>query len=157
MAIEKQPMNPFHIPTEEDWGDWADGLDKECAHGNFAGKSNAAMMAEYYEDALGRAEELGCMPPVPFRYYVLGFRDYLLYPKYDHSDDSDAANSFLSLIEHKLYYYAPAILPVMNELISTVTHVADHQADFGAALEFYGDFQEKRISIERLYQQRLNG
>jgi len=51
------------------------------------------------------------MSVAPFRYYVLGFRDYVVAGNFDDLQDSDAASCFLGLVEEKLEKQPEFILP----------------------------------------------
>lgn len=63
------------VPTEADWGDYQADLDQNYAHGLFAGRTNEEMQPHFQRDVIERTDELRWMPEVPFRYYMLGFRD----------------------------------------------------------------------------------
>jgi len=47
-------------------------------------------------------DDLRWMPDVPFRYYILGFRDFITAKQFDFLDGSDAASCFLGLVLEKL-------------------------------------------------------
>ena len=47
-------------------------------------------------------DELLFMPPIPFRYYVLAFRDYVMSGVFPEFEASDIANRFLTLILERL-------------------------------------------------------
>src|ERR1039458_10548038 len=85
------------VPTEEDWGDYRRDLDQEWAHRQFAGRTNAEMLPEFDRNVLERAEDLHWMPAIPFRYYMLGFRDYILAGEFAESFASYAGSCFLLL------------------------------------------------------------
>ena len=72
-------------PTEKDWLDWPEDaqrpyeLDEAYAREQFAGKSfEEALEMFRTEDVLMRSEDVSYMPPVPFRYYMLAFKAYVL-------------------------------------------------------------------------------
>lgn len=94
------------------------------------------------------------MPDVPFRYYMLGFRDFVMAGNFAHLEDSDAASCFLGLVEEKLEKQPDYILPIMVELMPAVRHVAQNQSLFHADENIYGDFLEKLKRIEALYPHR---
>ena len=81
------------IPTEADWGQYATDLDQEYAHRIFAGKSIQDVLPLFRANVLERASELSFMPPVPFQYYVLAFKEYVLsgVALEDECDAADAA------------------------------------------------------------------
>jgi hypothetical protein len=76
--------------------------------------------------------DLRWTPEVPFRYYMLGFRDFVMAKHFDFLDSADAASCFL-------------------ELLPAVEHVARNQAVFEAESSIYGDFLEKLSRIQALY------
>ena len=95
-------MNPMSsIPTKADWGDYRSDLDQEWAHGKFAGKSNEEMQPYFREIPIEAAGDLRFMPEIPFRYYMLGFRDRVMSGAFE-TYDSDAASCFLHLVVEKL-------------------------------------------------------
>ena len=140
------------VPTEEDWGNWSSGdLDVAYAHKIFAGKTNLEVQPDFYRCVIERTDELRWMPKVPFQYYILGFRDFVISGKFASYDSSDAASCFLGLIEEKLQTQPDYVVPVMQELIPAVEYVAEHQEQYAADAGIYGNFMEKRKSIESLY------
>jgi hypothetical protein len=73
------------IPTERDWLDWpADAqrplaLDEAYAREQFGGKSfEQALEMFRSRTVLMCSEDVSYMPPVPFRYYMLVFKSYVL-------------------------------------------------------------------------------
>lgn len=145
------------VPTEEEWGDYQADLDQEYAHDLFAGHTNEQMQPHFYRNVIERASELQFMPEVPFRYYMLGFRDFVMAGKFAHLEDSDAASCFLRLIEEKLENRPGHILPIMPELLPAIRHVGQNQTSFHADEKFYGKFHQKLDRIESLYSRCRNG
>ena len=148
------------VPTEEDWGDYGSDLDQEYAHRQFAGRTNEEMQPRFRENVLMRSEDLHRMRAVPFQYYVLGFRDFILSWKFvpdsdpDSCDGSDAASCFLNLVLAKLEKWPEHVLPVMPDLLPALRHIAENQASFHADEAIYGSFREKLEQIESLYASR---
>jgi hypothetical protein len=138
------------VPTEEDWGDYRRDLDQEWAHRQFAGRTNAEMLPEFDRNVLERAEDLHWMPAIPFRYYMLGFRDYILAGEFAESFASDAASCFLRLVQVLLETEPTKIAPIMPELLPTLRYVGGNQALFDAEEEIYGSFREVLARIESL-------
>jgi len=144
-------MDPMlSIPTEADWGDYRSDLDQEWAHGKFAGKSNDEMQQYFREMPIEAASDLRFMPEIPFRYYMLGFRDRVMSGGLE-PYDSDAASCFLHLVVEKLESRPRHIIPIMPELLSAVEYVAHNQADFDADESIYGNFLETLKQIGVLY------
>jgi hypothetical protein len=144
-------MNSLTVPAEEDWGNYSNDLDQEYAHRIFAGKSAEQVMPEFERNVIERASELRFMPEVPFRYYMLAFKDYVLSDLVVlNSLAPDAASCFLGLIIEKLRVSPEVIAPIMDELMPVVLHVAANQEKFGADLDIYGDFREMLVEIQSL-------
>jgi hypothetical protein len=139
------------VPTEADWGEYQADLDQKYAHDLFAGHTNEEMQPHFYRNVIERTDELRWMPEVPFRYYMLGFRDFAMAGKFAYLEDSDAASCFLSLIEEKLERQPGHILPIMPELLAAIRHVGQNQTSFDADEDIYGKFQEKVDRIEAMY------
>jgi hypothetical protein len=135
------------VPSEEDWGNYRSDLDQEWAHRVFAGHTNAEMQAKFRANVIERVDELRFMPAVPFRYYMIGFRDFIKSLEFGDLDAADATSCFLNLVVQKLEQDRNSILPILPELLETVDYVAKNQVAFDADLDIYGDFLEvaKRI------------
>jgi hypothetical protein len=151
-------MDPMlSIPTEADWGDYRSDLDQEWAHGKFAGKSNDEMQQYFREMPIEAASDLRFMPEIPFRYYILGFRDCIMSGGFEPCNNSDAASCFLHLVTEKLETQPRCILPTMPELIPAVEHIAHNQATFDADESIYGNFLETLKQIRVLYADAQHG
>jgi hypothetical protein len=91
------------------------------------------------------------MPETPFRYYMIGLRNFVSAVKFESGRNAaDAASCFLSLVLEKLKGQPIYILPIMPELLPTLRHVAQNQASFDAPPEIYGDFIQILSQIEAL-------
>ncbi len=143
------------VPTEEDWGDYRADLDQEWAHRQFAGRTNPDMLPEFDRDVLARSEDLHWMPKIPFRYYMLGFRDYVSAGRFVQSFASDAASCFLRLVLVLLETEPAKIVPMMPELLPTLRYVGGNQALFDAKEDIYGSFRELLARIESLSAPRI--
>lgn len=131
-----------NIPTEDDWADWKDDLDQKHAHGVYCGQSNEQMQNRFITSPVAAAGELEFMPPIPFQYYMVGFRDSVLSGKHDEVEAANAASCFVRLVYEKLKNNRNDIIAIMEALMPAVEHVAEHQEDFGADLDIFGDFEE---------------
>jgi hypothetical protein len=94
------------------------------------------------------------MPEIPFRYYMLGYRDFVM--SRDPDNAADAASCFLGLVLQKLEEQPRYIVPIMPDLGATVEYVAHHQAEFEAEERIYGSFLEKLMRIQSLYAESKN-
>jgi len=147
-------MKP-EVPNENDWEDYALDLDQKYAHDIFYGKTNSEMMSKYKRNVTHRASDLRFMPKIPFQYYILGFRDYVINAKSDEMDSADAASCFLGLVEEKLKSNAEYILPVMGEILPDLIFIASNQDSYQAPARIYGDFSETLENITSLYTKHI--
>jgi hypothetical protein len=153
------------IPTERDWLDWpADArrplaLDEAYAREQFGGKSfEQALEMFRSRTVLMCSEDVSYMPPVPFRYYMLVFKSYVLelgkreVQERDFVDDPwSAASSFLRLIEEKLRSQTNFIAPIMDDLLPAVEFIAVNQRTYFADPDIFGDFREQFERIKTLW------
>jgi hypothetical protein len=138
------------VPTETDWGEYQADLDQAHAHDLFAGRTNQEMIPHFRKNVIERTSELRSMPEVPFQYYVLGFRDFVMAGEFDELEASNVASCFLGLVLAMLEKEPRVILPVMPELLPAIRHVATNQASYDANESIYGSFPEKLKRIEAL-------
>lgn len=121
------------IPTIEDWGNYTFDTDQRHAFSIFGEKSNVELQSDFYRNVIERCDELRFMPEIPFRYYILGLRDYVLAREFPLLGGADAASCFLHLIEEKLTGTPSVILPVMDQLISAIKYIGENQKLYGAS------------------------
>jgi len=151
-------MSTLPVPNEADWGNYKEDLDQNWAHEHYSGRTNDELLGFFQSNPTERTSELRFMPEIPFRYYMLGFRDSVLALDIDKlqpsdasiCDASDAASCFLDLIEEKLQKNPSHILPIMHDLLPAVEHLAKNQKKFDADPEIYGDFMGKFDRIRLL-------
>lgn len=146
----KQIKSPS-VPTEEDWGNYKSDLDQNHAHSVFAGRTNEEMQPFFRRNPLAMTDDLRWMPDAPFRYYILGFRDFITAKQSDLLDGSDAASCFLGLVLEKLESHPRLVVSVMPELLPAVEYIARNQSLFDADESIYGNFLEKLSRIQKLY------
>ena len=152
-SLEKnrKRTTPISPPNEEEWGNYSSDLDQKHAHSVFAGRTNEAMQPFFRRNPLAMTDDLRWMPDVPFRYYILGFRDFITANQFDFLDGADAASCFLGLVLEKLESEPQLIVPAMPQLLPTVEYVARNQTHFNADENIYGNFLEKLSRIQTLY------
>ncbi len=140
-------------PTQSDWGVMPkDDLDVQAAYKDFFGKTNQEMQSIFSRIvAIEWADSLRWMPTIPFRYYMLGFTDHIMHLKAGDLEASDAANSFLNLVEEQLRNNSKKIMPIMDVIIPAVDYLARNQKAFSASINIYGDFNEKKKKILELW------
>jgi hypothetical protein len=146
----KQVKKPS-VPSESDWGDYKSDLDQNHAHSVFAKRTNEEMQPFFRRNPLGLTDDLRWMPDVPFRYYILGFRDAVMARQFDFLEASSAASCFLELVLEKLDKQPRLVVPVMAELLPAVEYVAQNQGLFDADESIYGNFLQKLSRIQTLY------
>jgi hypothetical protein len=146
----RKNVRPASPPTEKDWGDYKSDLDHNDAHSVFAGRTNQEMQPFFRRNPIQMTDELRWMPGVPFRYYMLGFRDFIVAKDFDFLEASDAASCFLGLVLEKLEKQPHEIVPIMPELLPTAEHIAENQAVFEADINICGKFLEKLARIKTI-------
>ena len=149
----RQALKPPSVPTEQDWGDYASDLDRNHAHSVFARRTNDEMQPFFRRNVIEMTDELRWMPDKPFRYYVLGFRNFVMARQFEFLSSADAASCFLGLVLEKLEKKPRQILPIMPELLADVEYVAKHQELFEADEKIYGNFLDKLARINDAYAQ----
>lgn len=150
---KKRPgTKALSVPSESDWEDYKADLDQKHAHSVFAGRTNIEMQPFFRLNPIERTEELRWMPETPFRYYILGFRDFVMGKEFGFLNASDAASCFLSLVSEKLEKHPQQIVPIMPDLLPALEYVAHHQTEFDAKERIYGNFLEKLSRIKALYE-----
>lgn len=142
-------MSVKEIPTIEEWGDISD-LDVHYAYEIFGGKDNASLQCEFKKNVIERCENIRRMPIIPFQYYVLGFKEYIESNDFGEFDRPDAANCFIELIEEKAITQPEFLEAVYPELKPLIEYLANHQKEYEADLDVYGDFAAKAMTIFRL-------
>ena len=151
MKHSKKTKKRLSVPSQEDWGNYKADLDQKHAHSVFAGRTNAEMQPFFRLNPIERTEELKWMPEVPFRFYMLGFRDFVMAKNFGFLNASDTASCFLGLVLEKLDKHPQHIIPIMPDLLPTLEYVGQNQALFEAAESIYGSFLEKLSRIKALY------
>lgn len=66
------------LPTEKDWGDYQSDLDQKWAHDLFAGHTAGEMQPHFRANVIEATAELRFMAEAPFRYYMIGFRNFVM-------------------------------------------------------------------------------
>jgi len=144
-------MKPLSVPSEEDWGNYKADLDQKHAYSVFAGRTNAEVQPFFRRNPIERTDELRWMPEVPFRFYMLGFRDFVMAKNFGFMNASDAASCFLGLVLEKLDKHPPHIIPIMPDLLPALEYLGQNQSLFQADESIYGNFLEKLSRIKALY------
>ncbi|SRR6266496_2072395 len=150
MKKAKSRKTTASVPTEDDWGNYIADLDQTHSHSVFAGRTNQDMQPFFRQNPIERTDELPWMPEVPFRYYMLGFRDFILTGDFGFLGASDAASCFLNLVIEKLEKQPRHIIEIMPELLPAVEYVARNQALFDARESIYENFLEKLGRVQAL-------
>jgi hypothetical protein len=140
-----------NIPNSEDWGHVnRDDLDAAWAFDKFFGLSFVEARALFAKHALYYQEGLSSMPPIPFRFYVRAFADYIA--SEDSRGDADGALSFLELLLETLKRHRELLdLPCASLLLATARRITHYQESYEANISIYGDFSVCLQQIERAY------
>ena len=149
---KRKRVTPPTVPTESDWGDYKSDLDQNHAHSVFAGRTNLEMQPFFRKNPIEMTDELRWMPEVPFRYYMFGFRDFVMGKDFGLLDAPDAASCFLGLVLEKLEKHPQHIVPIVPDLLPALDYVGHQQARFEAQESIYGNFLEKLSRIKTLYE-----
>ena len=88
-----------------------------------------------------RSSELLFAPVAVFQYYVQGFAAYLMSIKA--KGDSDAANSFLGLLEAREKRDPGSVKAIYAALADCIEFIGAHQEHFEADQDIYGDFADR--------------
>lgn len=140
----------MRVPTEAEWGNYRADLDQAHAYTVFGRRTNQEMLPFFRRNVIERTDELRWMPEIPFRYYMLGFRDFVMSDDLGDMGAPDAVSCFLELVLEKLRKQPQRILPIMPQLLPAIRHVALNQASFGANESIYGNFAQRLTQIETL-------
>ena len=138
----------MRVPTEAEWGDYQGDLDQDYAYRRFAGRTNQETVPHFRRNLIESTGESRWMPEIPFRYYMPGFRDFVMAGGFE--DLSDAASCFLGLLLEKLEEQPNHILPIMPELFPALRTWLKSKLSFGAAKSIYGSVYDKLAQIESL-------
>ena len=138
----------INIPDEDDWKGYEDDLDTSYAYKLFFGKSIEEFIPLIKNNPLERADELRFVPRNVFRYYILGFAEYLM--SADAKEDSDAASCFLNLLIDRETKEPGILKPVINILIQAIDRTAKNQDFYDADEDIYGKFSNKRSTLLEL-------
>jgi hypothetical protein len=114
------------IPSKSDWAGFESDLDVRYFHGLVFGKSNAEIQS-FFENgrSIERSSELLFAPVAVFQYYVQGFAAYLM--SIEAKGDSDAANSFLRLLEAREMRHPGSVKPIYAALADCIEFIGAHQ------------------------------
>jgi hypothetical protein len=102
----------------------------------------------FKRNPVAMTDELRWTPELPFRYYMLGFRDSVMTRDFDFLEISNAASCFLGLIAEKLRKQRNHILPIIPELLPAIEFVARNQMLIDADEKIYGSCPDKLAEIQ---------
>jgi hypothetical protein len=138
------------VPGSAEWGPESNDLDEAYARQIFYGKSIEETFPLFARSVVERASEIRFMPLAVLPYYLMAFRDYVLLDSTRRDDDApDAASCFIGLVSERLENQPQIVCPMMDEIRPALKYLAQHQADYDADTDIYGDFEEKVAEIER--------
>jgi hypothetical protein len=152
-SLEKnrKRTTPISPPKEEEWGNYSSDLDQKHAHSVFAGRTNEDMQPLFRRNPLAMTDDLRWMPDVPFRYYILGFRDFITANQFDFLDGADAASCFLGLVLEKLKANLSSLFRQCLSCCLPWSMSHEIRPTLNADENIYGNFLEKLSRIQTLY------
>jgi len=137
------------IPDKSCWQGYEADLDVKYMYNLFYGKSIDDVQ-QYFGDgrSIERMDEMLFAPRCVFQYYVHAFAKYVMSDKA--TGDSDSASPFLTLLEEREKKDPGSVKDIYGSLSETVEFIADHQENFAADVNIYGDFRERANRIRKL-------
>ena len=129
-------MMQSNIPTPSDINIY-DSLDERSALQHFHGKDLTAAEALFRENFVYYQEDLMWMGPRAFCYYVQAAIAYLLSPAA--TGDSDAANTFWSVVESQVDNNRSAIDPAIPSLRDAIESMLVNFSRFNCDPQVYGN------------------
>lgn len=137
------------IPSKGDWGDLSDN-DVLEAFEHFSGKSNNELQISFKNNVIQRCSNLRWMPIQPFKYYILGLKQYIESEDYGVFDLPDAASCFIELVEEKAISNESEMKATYPKIRGFIEHLVENQDKYEADEDIYGDFKEKADNIAAL-------
>ncbi|WP_137940476.1 hypothetical protein [Chitinivorax sp. B] len=144
-------------PSLQDWDEKNMDADCKYAFNKFFGVSNKEADVLFKKSPLAALEDIRSMPPKPFCYYLLAFRDYLLSGDHGFLNGSDAASGYLNTIKEALENSPLVISEIMPELKASIVFLSNNQSYFDADPDIYGDFSIRAADIMQLYEKVILG
>jgi hypothetical protein len=137
----------FIVPSTEDWGEISN-LDIAYAFEYFGGKTNEQMHMEFKKNVIERTENLRRMPLSVFRYYIVGFSEYIKSGDFDDFNKPDSVSCFFNLIYDFIEKYGSQQYLLYNELRPLLVDIATNQASYEADENIYGCFSDQLREID---------
>ncbi|MCA9806244.1 MAG: hypothetical protein KC777_29955 [Cyanobacteria bacterium HKST-UBA02] len=140
------------VPDERDW--CASGLDLDhlYAQKRFEGKTWEEALPLFIANPSAAAEDLMCMPEVPFQYYMRAWESVLIVEtEPDKFEWTTAASEFLNLVESKIQDRPADILPIMDSVFLIAEYVANHQEPYDVEPTVFGTWQKQLERIRVRY------
>jgi hypothetical protein len=129
------------LPTHEEIN-VHDSLDERHACKNFLGKTLEQAEAMFRESPLYYQEDLMWMGPVAFRFYVPALINYI--QSSASKGDSDIVNCFAGVLEFRLEYERPDLVPIACELTQACRYIVDHHDFYELTEGISGDLPRYR-------------
>ena len=147
------PKQSDVIPSEADWGDSKD-QDVAYAKKMLLGRSNAEMRLELKEMFLPRYQDVYWMPAVPFHYYMVGLTDFLMAEDNAFDDDRDQVSAcYMDAVERRLSDDVPAIVPIVDVVLTGLAFIRRNVAKIEWDPEFYGTADDVSKRIDNIVDQ----
>ena len=138
------------VPSKVDWGNVESDRDIKYAFQFFFGKTNEEMINEFKKNVTMRTSDLKFMPEIPFKYYMMGFLDFIQKELYEEFDKPDVMNCFVTLVEDKLMNSPDEIMSLIDVIDPTLVSICMNQNRYGLDEEIYGDLKIKYKNISSI-------
>ena len=137
--------------TRSDWGDVDIDEDYSYAFDKFYGKSLAEAVDYLKGNSNDAFECVENMNSVPFRVYFSHFVNFVRTEGIEHDDSYSMADAVFEISLRKLKNEPSKILPIMEDVLSCLHFISEHQEEYDADEDIFGNFQKKYKVIHDLY------
>ncbi len=143
------------VPDLSAWQGYEDDIDSRYAFNTFFGKSLLEVQPLLKINVIERADEIRFMPVKAFQYYIFSLRDFILNKNYFVDEADCAVDSYFTLIQEKLNLAPDAILPIIDELLSSLHFIAENIADYNINEDIYGSIPARLQQLLHVYQRQV--
>ncbi|SMF67818.1 hypothetical protein SAMN02745866_04310 [Alteromonadaceae bacterium Bs31] len=131
----------MNIPEEHDWKIDSQDLDEKYSFEKYLGKSKEQAIALFRSSPLECSFEIAYMPEIPFRYYVLAFKEFV--EKSNKEEYDDVYHAYISMILSMIKNNFGYIEPLKKELLPLAYKITIDQEKYGLDLDIFGDLKVK--------------
>ena len=131
------------IPKEKDWKNYQDDLDTNWAFKKFFGKSISEAKKAFFDSPLERSFDLTYMAEIPFRYYMIAFRDYVQERNFPYMDCGSSYCAYVDTILVMLNDNPEHILPILGDVLPLAEEIAEKQEEYEISENIFGNYASK--------------